>query len=159
MKEKLKKITPIWMAVIVIVIFAIALLVISLPRIGVSVYGDRLNGISDVLPNDKTISDIKSDISSDKNVKSVDYKNETRILNFMVDVNDGTTNDNAKTMANKIITHLSDDQLKYFDIQVFFTCKTNSTSTLFPVVAYRHRGDTEFSFNKVNSTESSVSTK
>lgn len=159
MKKKMKKITPIWMAVIVIVIFAVAVLVVSLPRFGVSVYGDRLNGLSDVLPNDTTTSDIKSDIATDTSVKSVEYKQETRILNFMIDVNDGTSLDTAKGLANKIVTHLSEDQLKYFDIQVYFTCKDNADSADYPVVAYRHRGDTDFSFNKNNPIESSVTTQ
>jgi len=159
MKKKFKKITPIWMAVIVIVIFVIAVLVVSLPRLGVSVYGDRLNGLSAVLPSDTTITDIKSDISSDSSVKSVEYKQETRILNFTIDVNDKTSLDTAKGLANKIVAKLSENQLKYFDIQVYFTCKDNADSTDYPVVAYRHRGDTDFSFNKNNPVESSVTTE
>ena len=108
---------------IALVVIIIALWDILIPNSG-SVYGNRLEGIEENMPSDTIIDEIKNDLKSNTHVKEVEYTISGKILNFMIDVEVGTDKVSSVSFANKILEHLTDGQKNYFDIQVYFTCKS-----------------------------------
>ncbi len=132
---------------IAVIAIIIALWDILIPNDG-SVYGNRLDNIEEYMPNDTVFEEIKSDLISNDHIKEVEYTISGKILNFMIDVEVGTDKISSVSFANKILEHLSEDAKNYFDIQVYFTCKTEELAegdeSIYPFIAYKHRTATVF---------------
>ena len=60
---------------------------------------------------------------------------DTAILNITITVADDITRDIAKTYANKALEALSDEEIRYYDIQYFIVKNTEATE--FPIIGYK----------------------
>lgn len=136
--------------VIILAVIMIALWDILIPS-GGSAYGNRLENIEKVLPKDGDIDKIISALEEDKKVIDANFSRSGKILNFFVDVKPGTDKKTGTTFANKILEDLTEEQQAYFDIQVYFTCKTEELKededSIYPFIAYKHRTSTVFSLS------------
>ena len=136
--------------IIVFAVIIIALWDILIPS-GGSLYGNRLNGIEEVLPSDDKIEEIVGDLESEDKVLKASFSRSGKILNFIVDVKPDTTKKVCTSYAGGILEHLTDDQISYFDIQVYFTSETEELEedekSIYPIIAYKHRTSTNFSTN------------
>ena len=116
------------------------------PNDGKAVYGDRLNGISDVKINNAKFEQIQSALEEKEEVKTASVSVSGRILDVMIVANDDVSVDTAKTFTDKVVEALEEDQKKYYDIQVFIS-KTNGDEK-FPIIGYRHKKNDYFSWTK-----------
>ena len=124
--EKVKKFLKKNKSTVIVVICCLILTILIftvklmfLPNEAKAIYGNRLNGI-----------------------KSVKIKNSV-----IITLNNETNRDTAKQYPEKILEELEDDQKNFYDIQVLIE-KESDEDKAFPIIAYRHEGDNEFSFTK-----------
>lgn len=142
--------------VIVVAVLVLALLIygfcnLFLSTTGKSVYGTRLDGIEEVLPTDDEISKVKEEIGALEAVNTIEYQLQGRIMNFIIDVKDGTDLITAHGLADKLLPYFTDAQKSYFDIQVFVTSKEETKeedeTSLYPMIGYKHKTSVGFSWN------------
>ena len=133
--------------VVILLVIVIALWDILIPNNG-SEYGNRLDGIEEMLPGDSVIDTMLTELEAIDKIKSVSYTRSGKILNFIIDVEPGTDKASNVSYANKILEYLTDGQKGYFDIQVYFTCKSEElgegVESIYPFIAYKHRTGTVF---------------
>ena len=106
-----------------------------------NLYGERLDGIEEVTVTEEQNTKIKDTLLSTTGVKNVTYHLSGRILNYIISLEDDVAIDVAKTLANKVIEQLSDEQKNYFDIQIFLNAEDKER---YPLIGYKHKTSTNF---------------
>ncbi len=107
-------------------------------------YGNRLNGIENVLISDNKITNIKDKLLSNNNCNTVNYKLDGKIIKFFIDVKPETDELSLESMFNLILDGFSDSEKAFYDFEIFVT----STSKSYPVIAYKHRNNEVFSISR-----------
>lgn len=111
-----------------------------------SKYGNRLDGIDEVKINDKKKNEIKGNIESLQITKSVSIRISGKTINVMIKVNDDIEVDKAKEIAGKVFEKLSDEEKKFYDVQVFISKDTDDVR--YPIVGYKHHAKDYFNWTK-----------
>lgn len=144
---KKNKILVIFIAIFgIVMIFAvIGIVKLLMPNGGTSVYGDRLNGIDDVQIKTTTIDIIKQGIMDSGKVESIEYDLRGKLMNFIIIVKDTTDKVDATSLTDKILSNLSEEEKKFYDIQVFIN--SSSENELYPIIGYKHTTSLNFSWS------------
>lgn len=109
-----------------------------------TIYGNRLQGIEKVKLNEDTLNKIVSDIKANGQVKSASHRLEGKLLNIMIDVKKEMEIENAKKLADIILSSLAEDEKSFYDIQVIVTCNELEESETYPMMGYKHRTSATF---------------
>lgn len=138
--------------IIIIIVLVLGFLIygicsLLLPNSSKDLYGNRLDGIEEVMISNDTISKIKEEIGQISEVNTIEYHLSGRIANFIIDVKKDTDLISAHGLADKLLPYFEDSQKEYFDIQVLITCKEDSESTLYPMAGYKHKTSVGFKWN------------
>lgn len=123
---------------LIIIVLGIALIRFLVPNYGGDLYGNRLNGISSHKIDDKKVNELKDVVGKLEGVVSVDYLLEGKLINITIKVKDEVERDIAKGYADQSITYFSDDEKKYYDIQVLLSSE-NKQSEKYPIIGYKHK--------------------
>ena len=136
---------------IAIIIFVVLTIVgykvikVFFPNTKSAIYGDRLDGKVKV---DKDVyTAVKAKLAEQEFVKKVNVKENGRTINIEVVVQDSTSRDAAKGLSNLILEHFNDNQISYFDFQLFVSKESESEND-FPIIAYKQHNRSEFSWTK-----------
>lgn len=149
---KKQKYTTICIVIFIILLF-VAYLVYNMVfgSRGTPVMGNRLDGIEEVALVDETWDKILTALKDNKNV--IDAKKvtenegtEDRVLNIIVVMKDGVKNSEAKKLTKLVTEQLSEAQLAYFDIEIYFT-NENTESSGYPMIAYKNKNSDSFSYS------------
>ena len=122
-----------------------------MPSFSSNKYGNRLDKEAKYKVVNSKIDEIKDMVKEEDGVTKVTYHKEGRILNFIINFDDGYNLDSAKTIGAKVIESLSDKNKKYYDIQIFL----NSDSEGFPTIGYKAKGDSELKWGNVGENSES----
>ena len=97
---------------------------------GNPVYGDRLDGIEDVPITDEQKDKIAAEIEKESFVIKVTQPYLSgRILKVIVTVTDNAELAASKKLSEKIVAELTDDQKKFYDVEIFVKKLYNCTIT------------------------------
>ena len=80
-----------------------------------SEYGNRLDGIDKVRISDDKLKKLETELEGHDFVKSADAYITGRIINVMIDVNDGTDVATAKALTEVVKSNFSEDELAFYD--------------------------------------------
>ena len=126
-----------------IIIFGLVLIkVIIFPHYKVSNYGNRLDGIDSVKLDDSRFGEIKSGFeSSSLTINSIRLSG--KIVNVSMKANDGIDIEHAKSSGSKILSLFSEDELKFYDVQVFIT----GDGDKYPLIGYKNKNSEGLHWN------------
>lgn len=130
---------------LVLVILLVQVKNIFFPNEGSAIYGNRLEGIEKVEITKDKKNTIKDSLSSDGMTTEVSIRLSGKIINVNIVVNDEVSVDTAKGLSNKVLENLSDEEKKYYDIQIFIDKKSESEE--FPIIGYKHHAKDNFSWS------------
>lgn len=106
-------------------------------------YGNRLDGIENVeIKNEQTDKLIK-EMEEIKDIKSVKYNLQGRLVYLIVEVTNDTAVEVAKGYANKMLSYFDDDQKGFYDIQVFIKSDSEE-SAVYPIIGAKHKTSASF---------------
>lgn len=107
-------------------------------------YGTRLDRINEVPLSDSYLGDIESDISDKSIVSKVSSNIQGKLVNFIITVKDGTSIDDAKKLSSVVKDGFTDDELNFYDLQVFVAVSSNKDDTKYPIIGYKHKNNDNF---------------
>ena len=139
MTKKQKKMILIGIIVVVVILgllFLKSLFFVKQDR----VYGNRLDGIEDVEVSESVMDEMASVFKDVEGVNSTDARENGKIINLLIDVEDTTDFNKLKEASNEVYKKLDKDQRKFYDVQVFFF----GDGDKYPIIGYLHKGGTEF---------------
>ena len=109
-----------------------------------SVYGNRLDGIGDVVISEKMSKSMVSDIKNMDKVNDAKVNIHGKIIYFDINFNDDASVDDAKNVSIKCLSLLEDKYVKFYDIQFIITNnkfketkKGESSDNVFPIMGYK----------------------
>ncbi len=136
--------------VIIILLVLLAILVIILGLMlsdynvdNKALYGDRLNGIKSVKISKSKLSEIDDNVESSGQVEKVETYVQGRIINSEIFIKNEVSRDDAKNLSVKVLEKLSDDEKKFYDVQIFIDKDDDAT---FPIIGYRHHNKQDVSW-------------
>lgn len=139
---------------IVAIIIFLVLLIVSyfvysymFPNNGTAIYGNRLKGIEKVQITDKQITTMKEKLKENDFVVSVTDNLSGRTYNVIITVNEETTINDAKALTALVIADMSEDQLAYYDYQVFIK-NENEEKEGYPIIGYLNKESESFSYSQ-----------
>ena len=127
-----------------VIIILISVWLFIMPSFKRNKYGDRLKDISKHKISNEVINKIKDKANDNDSVKKIDYNREGRILSFIITVDSNFGVDQAKEFAKGILDEISDDNKKYYDIQVLITSDEKSDN--YPIAGYKNKNSEEFKY-------------
>ena len=111
-----------------------------------SKYGNRLDGINDVLIEENEQTELENKVSENAGVEEVKVNLHGKIIYFDIKVNNDIKPSDCKKQAEEIVTYFDDDYLNYYDIHFMFS-KSNDEAKNFPILGYRKVGAKKVSFS------------
>lgn len=108
-----------------------------------ALYGDRLDGISEVKLTSSKLDKIDDAIKATQLASSSKAYVEGKILNVDIVIKKSVDRETAKGLSSVVIENLEDDEKKFYDVQIFID-KYDDAS--FPIIGYRHHNKENFSW-------------
>ncbi len=99
---------------------------------------DEKNGISDTFKDLEKLESINVYLESSK-------ENESRIIKIRIKLKEDVKFDDIKDLCNNSIEKISEDNLGYYDVEVFIT-SNDEESDVYPQIGYKHTSNSEFSW-------------
>lgn len=130
---------------LVLLIFIFGLIVIKIlifPSYSVSKYGNRLDGIQDVKLDDSRFNDIKNNFEAKSGFTVDKFRLSGRIVNIFINV-DNISKDEVKSEALKLVNSFSEDEIKFYDFQVF----VNGSDEGYPIIGYKNKNSEGLHWN------------
>lgn len=130
---------------VLLILMIIALLAIKeylYPDDSKDKYGNRLDGINEVLVSDDTISKIKTTIKETKGVVKCEYILTGKIIKVFVTVDATIDITKAKDLSTIILDNLDENQKSFYDIQYYVDC--SEENELYPIIGSKHKTSATF---------------
>ncbi len=125
---------------ILIFIFGLVLIKIFIfPSYGVSKYGNRLDGIENVKLDNSRFDEIKKGFEAKSGFSIDGFRLSGRIVNIYIKAGD-IKKDEVKSEALKLINSFSEDEVKFYDFQVWVTFDEDKD----PILLYKNKNSDNF---------------
>lgn len=98
-----------------------------------AIYGTRLEGIDKVKVMDNQKKDVQEKLSD--STKKVSVRIAGKTIQINITTNEDVSIDTAKELGNKSLEAFTEEQKKYYDIQIFIQNKGNEEQ--FPIIGYK----------------------
>lgn len=109
-----------------------------------AIYGTRLEGISKVAVTNKEKTAVKNSIGDA--AKKVNVRTAGRIIDILIVVSKETSLEDAKKLGEKTLESFSDEQKKFYDIQIMI--ETDEESNQYPIIGYKHQSRDAITWTK-----------
>lgn len=100
-------------------------------------YGNRLDGISDVLIEDDRKDEMEAKVLEMTKVQDVKINIHGKIINFNIEFQDDTTVGEAQNVAIGCLAFFEENELNYYDLQFLATKSGDNSEVTFPMLGYR----------------------
>lgn len=146
-KSHKKEFVLLAVAMIILIISGVMFLVIWFQGSN-NKYGDRLEGIESVSLQESYITDILNKVKDKDFITSGSYNLEGRLLSITLNVKHDTNKDEVKKQSNIIIENLKEEELKYYDIQLYIVFENEENieeeNKIYPIIGYKHKTSDAF---------------
>lgn len=137
-KKKAVIIAIVLLALILFVVFLIAIIKYLVPNSGESVYGDRCK-ITENYPVAKDKKDKIVEFLNDyKNTELVEYEVKCNLIDVVVKVDDSVKLSTVKSMGKKLLGVFTEEELEHYDIQLLVESNKDDSS-VYPVIGTHHK--------------------
>lgn len=128
---------------ILILIFGLVFIKMFIfPSYGVSKYGNRLDGIENVKLDDSRFNDIKNGFEAKSGFTIDKFRLSGRIVNIYITAGD-IKKDDVKSEALRLVSSFSEDEIKFYDFQVFVTGESED----YPIIGYKNKNSEGLHWN------------
>lgn len=101
-------------------------------------YGNRLDGISDVVISDEKKDEMEAKVLEMTKVQDVTINIHGKIVNFNIDFQNDTTTTEVQNVAVGCLDLFEEDYLNYYDLQFIATkSESDESDGTFPMFGYR----------------------
>lgn len=123
--------------ILIFIFFIVIVKIFIFPSYSVDKYGNRLEGIENVIINDNRFGEIKNDFDSKDGFTIDKFRLSGKIVNIYIVVTNDMKVSDVKSEALKLINCFNEDELAYYDFQVFVT--SSSDSDIYPIIGYKNK--------------------
>lgn len=110
---------------------------ILMPNDKKEAYGNRLNGIDEHKIEKSLYDKIKSELEGKEEIKTVTYREQGKIINFIITVDDKIDLVNAKKVGDSVVSYFSEDDVSYYTFQIYLR-KDDEKLDNFPIIGAKN---------------------
>lgn len=143
-KNKFKIITSLVILILLTIIF-IGIKELIFPNNNKDLYGNRLDGIEEVLVTDVRLNDLIAEIKEEEFVENVKSNIQGRLVNVIVTVEPNADEIKAKALSEKFVSNFSSEELEYYDFQFFLV--SDEEDERYPFIGYKHKTSLNFKWS------------
>ena len=129
----------------VIAIIIIVLGVIIYKNIFASKESTRFNGVEDHVLTKEEKNNIKDTFSDIDKIEKIDSEVNSKIIRIHILLSEDVDFNKMKDLSNKAIEKINEDNLKFYDVEIFIESKNEESST-YPQIGYKHKSNSKFSW-------------
>lgn len=107
-------------------------------------YGNRLNGIENVIISNNTVENVKQTVLNNNNCINVSYRLDGKLIKLFIEVKPETDELTLESIFNSVLDKFSKEEKSFYDFEIFVT----SDSEMYPLIAYKHRNNDVFSITR-----------
>jgi len=144
MKKTKKWIKIIIILLILIVIFILGFLIYK--NLFQGRVSERLDGIESYTLTKEEKKLVKDKLNELENVESINIDTNYKIIKIFLELKEDVKFEDVKKISNEAITNFSEDNLSFYDIELFVT--SLSEDSIYPKVGYKHKMNSEFTWNR-----------
>lgn len=133
--------------IVLIIILIISTIVFFTDNSTKANYGNRLDGIEEVEIQEDQAEEMVSTLEKEDKVSSASYRIQGKIVNVTIEVKQDTSLKDAKALTSKVTESYDEEQVKFYDFQVFINNKDEKNSS-YPIIGYKKATADSFSFTK-----------
>lgn len=100
-------------------------------------YGERLNEINGHKIEKSLYEKIKSKLESEKEISSVNYREQGKIINFIITVSDKMAIADAKKIGDSVVAYFSEADISYYTFQIYVK-KNDAKLNDFPIIGAKN---------------------
>ena len=126
-----------FLLILILILSLVAIKVLIFPSYKVSKYGNRLDGIDSVKLTENRVNELKDKFESVEGFTIDKFRLSGKIVNIYVIVDDSISIDKVRSSSKKFILSFSEDELKYYDFQVFVTGPDGNDK--YPIIGYKNK--------------------
>ncbi len=131
--------------ILIIIFMLVAIKIIVFPSYKVSVYGNRLDGINDVVIDDARFNEIKDKFDKDESLNIDSFRLSGKIVNIHLTVVGDISVDKVKSYSSKLVKSFNEKELDFYDFQVFVVSSSDNDS--YPLIGYKNKNSDDLSWN------------
>ncbi len=98
----------------------------------------RLYGKKDVEISSSSKKSIEENLEKKDEFNSVNINIVTKEITFTIDVKEDTDKKYAQNLSEDVLKELSDEEKKYYDVQIIYTCKECQEENEYPIIGYKN---------------------
>lgn len=117
---------------------------ILMPSNNTAKYGNRLEGIEEVEVDKSQMKKLLKALNDDEQISEASARIDGKIVKVFITVNDGVEPDAAKGKTNTVLANFTEEQIKYYDFEVFIKCSVEKEG--YPIIGYKNRSNPSFLF-------------
>lgn len=121
--------------VLIIILGLVMIRVLIFPHYSNDKYGDRLENIETVKLSNSRFDEIKNKFESVDGFNIDKIELSGKIVNIYIKVNDDFSVNSAKDNSSKLVSLFSEEELAYYDFQVFVT----GNGEKYPIIGYKNK--------------------
>lgn len=100
-------------------------------------YGNRLNEIESHKIVKSLYDKIKAELEKNENVELITYREQGKVINFVVTVNEKMSIVDAKKVGDSIVSYFGEDDMDYYTFQIYIK-KNDETLNNFPIIGAKN---------------------
>lgn len=134
-----------FLLILIIILMLVAIKVFIFPSYKVNKYGNRLDGIDDVKLTETRVNEVKDKFETTDGLTIDKFRLSGKIVNVYVKVNGDISIDKVKSSCLKFVSSFSEEELKFYDFQVFVTGPDDNSS--YPMIGYKNKNSEGMDWN------------
>lgn len=144
--KKNRKYYKLIVTILILVVITVFVLFIykNLFEEGVS---ERLEGIENYALTKEEIKSVKEKLNEIEQVESVDISTNYKIIKIFLKLKEDVDFAAVEKISNESTEMFSEDNLSFYDIEIFVEC-LDEDSEVYPKVGYKHKTNSEFTWNR-----------
>lgn len=144
MKNKLLSVL-LFLLILILILGLVAIKVLIFPSYKTSKYGNRLDGIENVKLTETRVNEVKDKFEKVDGLTIDRFRLSGKIVNIYVIADDNISVDTVKSSCKKLIKSFSEEELKFYDFQVFVT--GSGESKHYPMIGYKNKNSEGMDWN------------
>jgi len=108
---------------------------------------NRLDDIENHEITQKEINLVKENLNKLDAIQHIDISTNYKLIKIFIQLKEEIELDDVNRIANESINNFSEKNINFYDVEIFVDCM-NEESKIYPKIGYKHKSNSEFTWNR-----------